>query len=700
MNVKKIFASALSAAMIISSAAITALAADPLKLETSKDEVVAGESFTITLPINATNNVAASEVSLSYDSNVFTCESAETEFGDIIANTTSSPAKFSITDTKAQKKTGKLFVATFKTKAGVTGGTYEFSIANDVQFFVKGVDNNSVIDNPTVGSVNVTVKAPKKLDAPVVTIDKNTKTATWDNVTNAADYNVVLTKGTEELYNNNQGAAATGVKNTFDFRKYVTETGDYTVSVIANQNGSMYLASNEGTATERFTVDPTISITEKDYVTGSNGFDVVITPNGNVFGKITAGSTTLTEGEGNDYTQTSNVIHINESYLATLTEETTLTFDFGTEVTAPTLKVKVAKAATGATLILAEREVNGKYFDESGNDVDTDANNGTAEGAIVVAAPTDPVTNFLGAQFTISNNAAVGYDAVNYEIAPADGFALLYDEETGLYEINVKPVDGVRPAVSETEAGKGIVIGKLIYKGGYGKGTIKAENIKLTVEKSDNTYKDITAENFAFNYNIPEPSADLTVNVNLGRHYTKIDNAKAYQNMKLRVYSARLGFIDFDLGTDSVAYDEKNGTLQTKGAVTNDGKSYTLTLTNLPAFDKYTVFVSGDGYRDAKVQLDLNEDTTVDFWSNANDSDIAQVTKEIGGIVSTAKKNFLAGDIIMNGVIDLYDLSAVSSYYGKSNLTAGDKDYIQYDLNRDGRVDLDDISILLAGWAE
>ena len=54
----------------------------------------------------------------------------------------------------------------------------------------------------------------------------------------------------------------------------------------------------------------------------------------------------------------------------------------------------------------------------------------------------------------------------------------------------------------------------------------------------------------------------------------------------------------------------------------------------------------------------------------------------------------------MNNVIDLYDLSAVSSYYGKSNLTAGDKDYIQYDLNRDGKVDLIDISILLAGWAE
>ena len=694
MNFKKIIASALSAAMVVSGMALTAFADTPLTLEASKSAVVRGESFTVSLPIDAAKNVASADITLDYDENIFTCESGTTEFGDVVFNPVKDlgsgnlGAYFSINDIYAAKKSGKLFTATFKAKSDAVGGDYNFTVTVDS---IKDVDGTA-IDTYTVSPATVAVKAPEQLATPAVTIDRDTKKATWANVTNAADYNVVLTKGTEELYNNNQGAAATG-DNTFDFRKYVTETADYTVTVTANQNGSMYLASNAGTATESYVVDAEISITTKDYVLGSDGFDVVITPNGNVFNGITG----LTAGS--DYTENGNVIHINESYLTTITGTKELEFAFATGAS-PKLTVNVTPAATGATFILAEREAADKYFTDAKQDIDTDANDGTTEGLIVIADPEAPVTNLLGTQFTISNNAAVGYDAVNYEIAPADGFALLYDEETGLYEINVKPVDGVRPAVSETEAGKGIVIGKLIYKGGYGKGTIKAENIKLTVEKSDNTYKDITAENFAFNYDIPEPSANLTVNVNLGRHYTKVDNAKAYQNMKLRVYSARLGFIDFDLGTDSVAYDEKNGTLQTKGAVTYDDKSYTLTLTNLPAFDKYTVFVSGDGYRDAKAQFDLNENTTVDFWSNANDSDIAQVTKEIGGIVSTAKKNFLAGDIIMNGVIDLYDLSAVSSYYGKSNLTAGDKDYIQYDLNRDGRVDLDDISILLAGWAE
>ncbi len=692
MNFKKILATAVSAVVLTTGMAIAAFADSALTLTSSRDAVVRGESFTISLPItNAAQNVGSADIELTYNAKAFTCEStATTDFGDVIFNpkfAESAPvntAKFSINDIYGAKNTGKLFTVTFKVNADAVGADYTFSakVLNIKNLELEAIDTFTVTDK------KVTVTAPKQLAAPGVTIDQ--KTSSWNAVEHAADYNVILKKDGVELYNNNQAAV------TFDFAKYVTETGTYQVIVTANQNGSLYLASDAGSASANFVVPAVLSITEKDYVAGSNGFDVVITLNGNTFTGIEG----LTKGtdENADYTVAGNVVHINEKALS---ESKTLTFNF-TGCDALTLKVKVTPAATGATLILAERKLSA-YFN-AGNDADTTANNGSEEGLIVVADPDAPVTNFLGVQFTISNNADVGYDSVDYEIVPADGFALLYDEATGLYEINVKPVDGVRPAVSEAAAGQGIVIGKLVYNGGYGQGTISAENVMLTVEKSDNTYKEISATNagFEFKYDIPEPAKNLTVVVDLSKHYAKVDNVKAYQNMKLRVYSARLGFIDFDLGTDSVAYSEKNGTLTTEGSVAYDAenKTYTLTLTNLPAFDKYTVFVSGDGYRDAKVQFDLNENTTVNFWNNANDSAIAEISKETSGIVKTAKKNFLAGDIIMNGVIDIYDLSAVSSYYGKSNLTAGDKDFIQYDLNRDGKVNLDDISILLAGWAE
>ena len=694
MNFKKILATAVSAVVLTTGMAIAAFADSTLTLTSNRDAVVRGESFTISLQIDADKGVGAADIDLVYDTGAFTCEGGESDFAGLTFNPRNTladgktAASVSFADASALKKSGKLFTATFKVNPAADGGDYDFAIPNCE---VTYDDLNSVPH--AVTSISVKVTAPEHLAKPTVTIDESKKSASWANVTNAADYNVVLQKNGVELYNNNQAAV------TFDFAKFVTETGTYKVIVTANQNGSLYLASDAGEKSAEFIVDPTISITSKDYVTGSNGFDVVITPNGNTFTGV-EGLTKDTE-----YTVNGNVVHIEESYLATLMAETTLTFNFD-KGTNPTLTVNVAKAATGATLILAERAVTDKYFDGSKNDVDIKANDGSNEGLIVVADPEAPVTNFLGVQFTISNNADVGYDAVDYEIVPADGFALLYDEATGLYEINVKPVDGVRPAVSEAAAGQGIVIGKLVYNGGYGQGTISAENVMLTVEKSDNTYKEISATNagFEFKYDIPEPAKNLTVVVDLSKHYAKVDNVKAYQNMKLRVYSARLGFIDFDLGTDSVAYSEKNGTLQTTGEVTivsdDVTKTYTLELKNLPAFDKYTVFVSGDGYRDAKVQFDLNEDTTVNFWNNANDSAIAEISKATSGIVKTAKKNFLAGDIIMNGVIDIYDLSAVSSYYGKSNLTAGDKDFIQYDLNRDGKVNLDDISILLAGWAE
>ncbi len=292
------------------------------------------------------------------------------------------------------------------------------------------------------------------------------------------------------------------------------------------------------------------------------------------------------------------------------------------------------------------------------------------------------------------------FDKVAYEIVPAEGFALLYDEEHQIYEINVKPVNGVRPAVSVDNAGEGIVIGKLVCKGGYGKGTIKASNMVVTVETSDNSYRELPAGTFDFTYFIPEPKANLDVNVSFAKLPTVTDNAKAYQNMKVRVYSARLGFIDFELGNDTIAYNEKVGTLEIKGTVTNAENSYALKLENLPKFDQYTVFISGDGYRDAKVQFALNENTTVNFWNNANDSALNYVVKEISGTEKTITKNFLAGDVIMNGVIDLYDLAAVSSYFGKGNLQVGDDAYVQYDLNRDHNINILDITMLLAGWAE
>ena len=168
--------------------------------------------------------------------------------------------------------------------------------------------------------------------------------------------------------------------------------------------------------------------------------------------------------------------------------------------------------------------------------------------------------------------------------------------------------------------------------------------------------------------------------------------------MKAVLYSARLGSIEMALGNDVAAYTSEDGKIT--ASVTAEENGYKVEFEDLPAFEAYTVSISGDGYRDAKAQFVLNEETTVNFWNNANDSDRVFISKKDSGTEKMVAKNFLAGDIIMNNVIDLYDLSAVSSYFGKKGLSADEEQYIQYDLNRDGKVDIIDITMLLAGWAE
>lgn len=689
MKFKKFFATVLSALMLLSCVSLTAFAADELTLKPSKDTVVRNDTFSVSLPVSATKSVAIAEITMTYDTTAFEFTGGSSEFsGALINESAPGTIKLSMSDITASKSTGNLLVANFRVKGGASGGSYDFEVVS-TDSTIKDKDKN-VMDY-TFTKATVTVTAPVQLAQPVVTIGDDKK-VTWTTDAHAAEYDVVVQKGTTVVYNHAQTDAI------FDLAAYITETAEYKVEVTAKSNSSLYTTSLKGTATKNFVVDAALSIYSKDYVTGSDGFDVVMTLNGNTLDKI-AGAADLTNGT--EYTESGNVIHFKDEYLKTITGTQNITFTFSAGA-AQVLKVKVVSAADDAFFVLAEKELAAgeKYIDVSGNDLTAGANDGTAEGAIVVTNPTAPVTNFIAAQFAISNSADVGFDKVEYEIVPAEGFALLYDEEHQIYEINVKPVNGVRPAVSETNAGEGIVIGKLVCKGGYGKGTITASNMVVTVETSDNSYRTMNATVKPFSYFIPEPKANLQVNVSFAKLPTVTDNAKAYQNMKVRVYSARLGFIDFELGKDTIPYNEKVGTLDIAGTVTNAENSYALKLENLPKFDQYTVFISGDGYRDAKVQFALNENTTVNFWNNANDSALNYVVKEISGTEKTITKNFLAGDVIMNGVIDLYDLSAVSSYFGKGNLQVGDDAYVQYDLNRDHNINILDITMLLAGWAE
>ena len=127
---------------------------------------------------------------------------------------------------------------------------------------------------------------------------------------------------------------------------------------------------------------------------------------------------------------------------------------------------------------------------------------------------------------------------------------------------------------------------------------------------------------------------------------------------------------------------------------------------NVTAGYRYTVVVKGEGYRTARysTNVDASDDTLVlTFWNNAlENADRIERFDYIEEGVERSKKSvtFLAGDIAQDNIIDKYDLAAVVSYFGFDNLKTTNPNYVKYDLNRDGKIDADDISYVLVSWGK
>ena len=122
--------------------------------------------------------------------------------------------------------------------------------------------------------------------------------------------------------------------------------------------------------------------------------------------------------------------------------------------------------------------------------------------------------------------------------------------------------------------------------------------------------------------------------------------------------------------------------------------SYVINVTDaLTLNNAYTVTVSGAGYRTARYTVTMTDDKQLNFWNNVKDE--AQVV-EVGKDSSIAKVTFLAGDIVKDNNINIYDLSAVVSYFGSVSTT--ENGYAKYDLNRDGVIDSKDVAYVLVSW--
>ena len=193
-----------------------------------------------------------------------------------------------------------------------------------------------------------------------------------------------------------------------------------------------------------------------------------------------------------------------------------------------------------------------------------------------------------------------------------------------------------------------------------------------TLDVSDNTITDVE---------ITVPVRTLTINLDFPN--AVVDNAIAYQDMKVEITGTIDGVnqtVTYNLGTDEVAM--ANG-------------SYIVTEDRLVLNNAYTVTVSGAGYRTARYTVTMTTDKTLRFWNNVMDEN--QVV-ELGKDSSIAKVTFLAGDIVKDNNINIYDLSAVVSYFGQTNDTTAYSNYAKYDLNRDGVIDSKDVAYVLVSW--
>lgn len=211
------------------------------------------------------------------------------------------------------------------------------------------------------------------------------------------------------------------------------------------------------------------------------------------------------------------------------------------------------------------------------------------------------------------------------------------------------------------------IVDTFVVGGGEGKGTLIINNAAENTDNDD-------SYGFIDEAEITVPTRTLTINIDFPNAVE--NNVAAYQDMTVTIVG---GTVDEEikLGTDEEAYSFERV---------------------LPYNTPYTVTVKGAGYRTARYTVTLNDNKTLNFWNNVKDIENAKAIEDKGTVKVT--KNFLAGDIVKDNNINIYDLSAVVSYFNTNTNTTAKDDNAKYDLNRDGVINSKDVAYVLVSWGE
>ena len=314
---------------------------------------------------------------------------------------------------------------------------------------------------------------------------------------------------------------------------------------------------------------------------------------------------------------------------------------------------------------------------------------------VVKANDGDMINELASVDLTfVYTSAPVTGGNIDFTVAPADKFAMTRYENTNRYMFNYNGVDAFEGTANEITVATIKVVG-------YGEFTIATDDTVDTNIVNATTLYDNLVDSYTVagatdddtttgaldisgkidNGNIAVPTRTLTINIDFPN--AVVDNAIAYQDMKVEITGTIDGVnktVVYNLGEDEVAMTNGDYVVVEDALVLNNA---------------YTVTVSGAGYRTARYTVTMTDDKQLNFWNNVMDE--AQVV-EVGKDSSIAKVTFLAGDIVKDNNINIYDLSAVVSYFGTETNTAAYDAYAKYDLNRDGVIDSKDVAYVLVSW--
>lgn len=304
----------------------------------------------------------------------------------------------------------------------------------------------------------------------------------------------------------------------------------------------------------------------------------------------------------------------------------------------------------------------------------TGVEEGTAAYDVVLKGDTfRTIQNFAAGEFVVN---VIGDARAEFKLNPA--FAAL---NTSLYQFGDKYVISIEDELEDIwskdetySKNNSFVLGTITVTGWGKAGTIEVSDIimnkhtdSLVNGGTDTTEIDVVNSTATADFDIAVPGRSLDVEVYLA-HGVKNQEAP-YQAMKVTVTKGGVVVDEAVLGKNVAAFDEATNTYKV---------SFDLDL-NTP----YVVTVSGGGYRTASKNVSMTAPKTVKFWNN----------------VLNGETNFLAGDIVGDNIIDIYDLSAVVSYFDqRPNNVLEESVYSKYDLNRDGIINSKDVAIVTNGW--